>query len=84
MSNINPAIPTAAPRAEGLGWDVAGTIQGGVVAHVLRDDGVTFLGCYIERASYSRAAMLARLNASAGITAGETARIASMAASTNW
>lgn len=84
MSNINPAIPTPGPRAEGVGWDVAGTIQGGVVAHILRDDNVTFLGCYIERASYSRAVMIARLSASAGITASELARVNAMAASTNW
>lgn len=83
MSMLNIMLPVAAPMAEGPRWAVASTTQG-KVAFILRDDGVTVLSAYMDRASYNRATLIARLNASAGATAGELAVIAAMAAASNW
>lgn len=85
MSAQNPQSPAASPRAEGPGWTVSNTVQGGIVAHVTRDDGVTALTCHMDRATYTRAKLIAALLATAGITAGETARVNAMAAAnTAW
>lgn len=84
MSNINPAFPIPAPLAEAVGWAVDGTVQGGRVGMVLRDDGITMLACYLDRAGYTRAKLITALLASTGATAGELARINAMSAATNW
>lgn len=77
MTAMNPQLPPASATLEAPGWAINRTNQG-TTYYVVRDDGKTFLGNMQERYSGSKAAAVAALQATAGVTTAELARIAGM------
>jgi hypothetical protein len=83
MSNFNPMIGVAAPMADGPGWCVVRGQQG-TALYVQRDDGVTVIGCYMNRDAANKNVIVTRLLATAGITANEIARVNAAAVDARW